>query len=84
MGYSLFIKNFLEIGFENNLAKCLNGYISYALSCCLAVSDLFLMVFGFILLHEKFLQFDWLKAVVFQLNLKYLYVKITKPLRVVV
>ena len=38
----------------------------------------------FILLHEKFLQFDWLRAVVFQLNLKYLRVKITKPLRVVV
>ena len=30
----------------------------------------------FILLHEKFLQFDWLKAVLFQLNLKYLHVKI--------
>ena len=38
----------------------------------------------FILLHEKFLQFDWLRAVVFQLNLKYLHVKITKLLRVVV
>ena len=37
-----------------------------------------------ILLHEKFLQFDWLRAVVFQLNLKYLHVKITKPLWVVV
>ena len=37
-----------------------------------------------ILLHEKFLQFDWLKAVVFQLNLKYLHVKITNLLRVVV
>ena len=35
---------------------------------------------SFILLHEKFLQFDWLRAVVFQLNLKYLHVKITKPL----
>ena len=31
----------------------------------------------FILLHKKFLQFDWLRAVVFQLNLKYLRVKIT-------
>ena len=30
-----------------------------------------------ILLREKFLQFDWLRAVVFQLNLKYLHVKIT-------
>ena len=38
----------------------------------------------FILLHEKFLQFDWLRAVVFQLNLKYLRVKITNLLRVVV
>ena len=36
------------------------------------------------ILYEKFLQFDWLRAVVFQLNLKYLHVKITKLLRVVV
>ena len=38
----------------------------------------------FILLHEKFLQFDWLRAVVFQLNLKYLHVKITNLVWVVV
>ena len=40
----------------------------------------------FILLHEKFLIFDWLRAVVFQLNLKYryLHVKITNLVRVVV
>ena len=38
----------------------------------------------FILLHENFLQFHWLREVVFQLNLNYLHVKITKPLRVVV
>ena len=31
----------------------------------------------FILLYEKFLRFDWLRAVAFQLNLKYLHVKIT-------
>ena len=31
----------------------------------------------FILLPEKFLQFDWLRADVFQLNLKYLHVKLT-------
>ena len=37
-----------------------------------------------ILLHEKFLQFDWLRAVVFRLNLKYLRVKITNFLWVVV
>ena len=38
-----------------------------------------------ILLHEKsLLQFDWLRAVVFHLNLKYLHVKITNLLRIVV
>ena len=36
------------------------------------------------LLQEKFLQFDWLRAVVFQLNMKYLHVKITNLLWVVV
>ena len=36
------------------------------------------------LLHEKFLQFNWLRAVVFQLNLKYLHVKISNALRLVV
>ena len=40
----------------------------------------FVSVQYFILLHEKFLQFDWLRAVVFQLNLKYLHVKITNLL----
>ena len=41
------------------------------------------MVSDFILLHEEFLQFDWLRAVVFQLNLKYCenIVKITNLLR---
>ena len=35
-------------------------------------------ILKFILLNEKFLQSDWLRAVVFQLNLKlYLHVKIT-------
>ena len=42
------------------------------------------LITSFIPLHEKFLQFDWLRAVVFQLNLKYLHVKITNLLRVVV
>jgi len=42
------------------------------------------MLLVVILLREKFLQFDWLRAVVFQLNLKYLHVKITNILRVVV
>ena len=41
-------------------------------------------IFMFILLHDKFLQFDWLRALVFQFNLKYLHVKITNLLLVVV
>ena len=52
-----------------------------------ATKFVFLSVFTIteiILLHEKFLQSDWLRAVVFQLNLKYLHVKITNHLRVVV
>ena len=50
---------------------------------CLSHSDRRSILY-FIPLHEKFLQFDWLRAVVFQLNLKYLHVKITNPLWVVV
>ena len=42
------------------------------------------LISAFILLHEKLLRFDWLRAAVFQLNLKYLHVKITNLLRVVV
>ena len=41
-------------------------------------------VYLFTLLHEKFLQFDWLRAPVFQPNLKNLHVKITNLLWVVV
>ena len=44
----------------------------------------FILLLTIILLHENFLQFDWVRAVVFQLNLKYLHVKITTLLRVVV
>ena len=42
------------------------------------------MITNITLLHEKVLQSDWLRAVVFQLNLKSLHVKITKSLWVVV
>ena len=38
----------------------------------------------FMLLREKFPQLVRLRAVVFQLNLKYLHVKMTNPSRVVV
>ena len=37
-----------------------------------------------VLLHEKFVQFDWLRAVVLKLNLRYLHVKVTTFLWVVV
>ena len=47
--------------------------------CCLDYNLLYS-----IQLHEKLLQFDWLRAVVFQLNLKCLLVKITNLLSVVV
>ena len=57
-------------------------YIASFLRCVIYLLPHFIL--QFILLHEKFLQFDWLRAVVFQLNLKYAHVKITKPLRVVV
>ena len=43
----------------------------------LLVINVVVVVSSVILIHEKFLQFDWLRAVVFQLNLKYLHVKIT-------
>ena len=36
------------------------------------------------ILHSFILQFDWLRAVVLQLNLKYLHVKITNLLWVVI
>ena len=34
------------------------------------------IIYSVILLHGKFLQFDWLRAVVFELNLKYLHVEV--------
>ena len=43
-----------------------------------------MIISSFILLHEKFLQFDWLRALEFPLNLKYLHVKITNLFWVVV
>ena len=54
-------------------------YIAICVVSCETV-----LITAIILLHEKFLQFDWLRAVVFQLNLKYLHVKITNLLRALV
>ena len=60
----------------------ISTFVEGILHCFFVLPDSVLIFL--ILLHEKFLQFDWLRAVVFQLNLKYLHVKISKPLRVVV
>ena len=49
---------------------------------CEAIDIKMILINYFIVLLEKFLQFDWLRAVVFQLNLKYLHVKITTLLQV--
>ena len=59
-------------------------FFSKLYSCGIHVIPVTVIIIVFILLHEKFLQFDWLRAVVFQLNLKYLQVKITNSLLVVV
>ena len=50
----------------------------------LAVLKLRPAIKNIILLHEKFLQLDWLRVVVFELNLKYVHVEITNLLRVAV
>ena len=52
--------------------------------CIQDCREMSVIIWIIILLHEKFLQFDWFRAVVFQLNLKYLHVKITNLLLVVV
>ena len=48
------------------------------------IKIIIIIIIIIILLHKKFLQFSWLRAVVFQLNLKYPHVKITNLLQVVV
>ena len=81
----------LTISTSSPRSFTLNGFIALATSALVSPhyfqSGNFAIVSpisAVILLHEKFLQFDWLRAVVFQLNLKYLRVKITNLLRVVV
>ena len=80
----------IQLGLQNNLCSiylmppCVISDLIHALMHALIVLNslspplrLPLGIPIIILLHEKFLQFDWLRAVVFQLNLKYLHVKIT-------
>ena len=52
--------------------------------CIQDCREMSVIIWIIILLHEKFLQFDWLRAVVFQVNLKYPHAKITNLLLVVV
>ena len=55
------------------------------LRALVGICDLLLLLLEVvIILHEKFLQFDWLRTVVFPLNWKYLHMKITNLLWVVV
>ena len=65
--------------------KDLKGKISYQrCSIHYRIVIIVVVIIVIILPHEKFLQSDWLRAVVFQLNLKYLHVTITNFLQVVV
>ena len=80
----------LTISTSSPRSFTLNGFIALATSALVSLhyfqSGNFVIMSpsAVKLLHEKFLQFDWLRAVVFQLNLKYLRVKITNLLLVVV
>ena len=55
----------------------LSGRLEYRYMYMEIVVILSMVISVIILLDEKFLQCDWLRAVVFQLNLKDLHVKIT-------
>ena len=59
-------------------------YLKQERQCSLLGGARDTLISSIILLHENFCKLIGLRAVVFQLNLKYLHVKITKPLRVVV
>ena len=65
---------FSQLSFSMTSACRLEKYLKRAY-CCLAYNLLY-----FIVLHEKVLQFDWLRAVLFQLNLKYYLLKTTNLL----
>ena len=66
------------------LVTHLDNKVLYSINLLYLQLAFMLFVHSCILLDEKFLQFDWLRAVVFLLNLKYLLEKITNLLRAVV
>ena len=69
---------------SNHSVRAIRKYYPNMTNHSKQIYDNFLLINFFILLHEKFLQFDWLRAVAFQLNLKYLHGKITNLLWVVI
>ena len=71
-------REFSQLGFLMTSDCRLEKYLKRSY-CCLAHNLLY-----FIVLHEKVPQFDWPRAVVFQLKLKYLHAENYKPFVVVV
>ena len=68
-----------SLQFWQSIWNCFSVAITTAMIIpSIKLSNNITRIIAFILLHEKFLQSDWLRAVIFQLNLKYLHVKITK------
>ena len=55
----------------DHISPALNDLGWLAVKDLLIHCDLIMCINVFILLHEKFLQFDWLREVILQLNLKY-------------
>ena len=73
-------REFSQVGFLMTSDCRLEKYLKR--SYCFLASNLLYFINT---THEKGLQFDWLRVVVFQLNLKYIHVKLNyKPLVVVV
>ena len=78
---------FSSVSYNCNLHLLRFGHIRLAATLIVNIWNFYVTEWGdflffyFILLREKFQQFDWLRAVVFQPNLKYLQVKITNLCR---
>ena len=82
IGVQLWSKIILVISNRTRTACSSDFEITRMISDQIALHSVQLLLF--VLLREKFLQIDWVRAVVFQLNLKYVHVKITNLSRVVV
>ena len=69
---------------KSRTAICFLGTPVFKIIIIIIIIMIIIIIIIILLLHEKFQQFDWRRRVVFQLNLKYLHVKITNLLRVVI